>query len=843
MKIMVPIYNIITKPMNLTKFRDVYPAFLALLGEKGYTPSTIDKYRWIINRFLREACADDICSFEDYFIYLSGIMSQSSLPEIKTYLGALKIFVEDGVFYRDMANRTNFLRPCSYSNVNEYYKGLIDNCLASAATKYEDNTIRSIKTAASVFCLYFQEHGHKTFDTVCSIHDVIEYFFDGVSSLRNCAHRFYVGIFLSLNSDSDIACKRVLSYLPNVPDVRKNYDFLKPEEKVKIENCLLSNSLTLRDKAIGIIAYYTGLRKSDIVNLKLDDVDLDRNLILIDSQEKTDVPLTLPLRPIVRDAICDYVEHERPTINEEHIFITETRPYKKMCAGSLAHVAIKIMDAAGVRTDGGRRGLHMFRHAFASDLVSMDVPRETVTALLGQTSFSSIDSYIDSDIENLRSCALSIESYKDGSTDKAIMSSYKSRSADLLSDITKKLDSRRSHYPLIHRTLCLLDEFCLSSYPSSPLTQDILDQWSRPFNDEMNFQYMKRMKYIEEINAVMSDYGLALTLYDAPPSRVRKAYSKGFASKCNKLFEEYVEFQKASQHWCGSYDYSLKSFDAYCCEHNSDVLPSQDDIYGWSTQKDSESLSSCGKRVAFLAGLCRYSNTFYGTQLLAPNISTKGETMFAPHAFNDVELRNFFIACDNVEREHKSKWTLIRQIVIPALFRLLFSSGMRTKEVRMLDCEDVDLKYGIVDIRRSKGLHEHRIALHPSMIEYLCEYDRLINAVIPDRKCFFPNIEDSYFTSSWLDWNFMQMWYRYNGSYAVPYDFRHNYAITNINSWPAECNAFNKHLVCLSRSMGHANIDETMYYYSYTPAMAQNIIDSKSNTFHNIITSNGFIQK
>lgn len=822
--------------MDLSRVKEVYPQLLSLLGSKGYSASTIGKYQWVINRFLNEAQSPDIHSFEDYFAYLGERLSPASMPEMKTYLGTLKLYAETGVFYRDTASRTGFMRQCCYNQLNSYFKGLVDNSLREMSGSYGEGTVKSVKSAGSVFCLHFQQHGHTTFSSVKRQQPVLEYFHDGKSALRNSAHRYQVRLFLSANADSDPACATVLSFLPLVPDIRKNYDYLKPEERTRIESALAGGSLTLRDKAIGTVAYYTGLRSSDIADLTLDDIDLEGERIVIGSQKKTGMPLTLPLRPVVRDAICKYVEKERPASEEGHLFLTASSPCKHLCARSMANVANNIMDAADVRIDGGRRGLHLFRHAFASDLVSRDVPVGTVSALLGHTSFSSLDSYIDADTEHLRSCALDIGGFRDGNLANARMTEYQSGGSDLLRDVTSRLSGPDGLEPYLHRALCSLDEYCGSVHPGSLITQEILDEWSLPAEGETRKQYRKRMLYKDEINGVLSRYGLAITERDAPALKARSAFQKGFTSQCRQLFEDYVAFQKASQHWGHAYGYALMSFDAYCMEHAAGPVPAQETIDGWSVRKDTERLTSCGKRVAFLAGLCRYANMHYGARLKAPEIPTNDGTRPMPHAFTDTELRNLFIACDNIVREHKSKATLMRKATVPALLRLMYSSGMRTKEVRMLDCEDVDLKHGVIDIRRSKGHHEHRVALHPSMWEYLAGYDTYIGSIMPGRKCFFPNEDDSYYSSTWLDWNFERMWYRFNEGHAVPYSLRHHYAVANINSWPADSDTFDKRLVYLSRSMGHATLESTMYYYSYTPAMAEGIVADKGETFRRIIS-------
>lgn len=540
---------------------------------------------------------------------------------------------------------------------------------------------------------------------------------------------------------------------------------MRPQERAEIESTLSGDTLTLRDKAIGTVAYYTGLRSSDISGLTLDDIDLEHERIVIGSQQKTGMPLTLPLRPIVRNAICEYVENERPASQDEHLFLTACTPCKSLRAGSMVNVANNIMDVAGVRRKGGRKGLHLFRHAFASDLVSRDVPCETVSMLLGHTSLSSLDCYIDADIEHLRSCSLSIEGFNDCALGNARMVEYKSGGGDLLRDVTARLGGPDGLEPYLHRTLCSLDDYCDSVHPGSLLTQEIVDEWSLPAEGETRKLYKKRMQHKDKINGALSRYGLAITERDAPVLKARSFFPKGFTSRCRQLFEDYVAFRQASQHWCYSYEHALRSFDAYCMEHGTGTVPTQEAVDGWSMRKETERLTSCGKRVAFLSGLCRYANTHYGTRLKAPEIPTSDKARPMPYVFTDAEPRNLFIACDNITRGHKSKATLMRQATVPALLRLMYSSGMRTKEARMLDREDVDLVHGVIEIRKSKGHREHRVALHPSMQEYLTGYDAFISSLMPGRKCFFPNEDDSYYSSTWLDWNFERMWYRFNGSH------------------------------------------------------------------------------
>jgi integrase len=115
------------------------------------------------------------------------------------------------------------------------------------------------------------------------------------------------------------------------------------------------------------------------------------------------------------------------------------------------------------------------------------------------------------------------------------------------------------------------------------------------------------------------------------------------------------------------------------------------------------------------------------------------------------------------------------------------------------------------------------------MLELMTQYDKAVKELFPDREYFFPNTTKSLFLKqSWVTYNFRQMWYKYNNSYAIAYDLRHNYVIENINSWIGEGFGFHDKLLYLSKTMGHSRIESTRYYYSLVPGLAD-ILHSNSD--------------
>lgn len=146
----------------------------------------------------------------------------------------------------------------------------------------------------------------------------------------------------------------------------------------------------------------------------------------------------------------------------------------------------------------------------------------------------------------------------------------------------------------------------------------------------------------------------------------------------------------------------------------------------------------------------------------------------------------------------------------------------------MIRFGDVDLEHGILNIQLSKGYDQHYVALGDSMCLLLRRYDSSIAQIYPNRNTFFPGRKDKPYSAQWVSDTFRQIWNSVNDSRAVPYEFRHNYAITNINSWVDKGFRFDDKLLYLSKSMGHHSIENTKYYYSLVPNLAE-ILEEKTN--------------
>ncbi len=403
--------------MNVENLRRTYPLLIDYLRENGYTKVYINEFLTDIKQVLREASDPKINSYEEYYESLSTKFTKSTLHHKFKIIGKIKQFDLKGIFPTSI-HRCGFLKQDNYECLSPEYKNVIDVFVKSATNRgLSESYIRHLNLAAAKFFDYQQTHGtHSLLDV--SERTVQNYFYDGEkivrgfdvmkqikNVLKECIPHYHNG-----------ECEKIISFLPIMKKSHKTYPFLEEEELEKIKSVLFGSdctNLTLRDEAIVTIAFYTGLRGCDIAALKFNNINWEHNIIHL-IQNKTGAPLTLPLRPVVGNAIFDYMEKERPDFDNETIFLTRDKKTRKLSTTSMYNATTAVLTKAGVRAEGGKRGLHLFRHSFAVALLQNGIQTPLISEVLGHKSPISIESYLESDLIRLKECALSIGKYPVG---------------------------------------------------------------------------------------------------------------------------------------------------------------------------------------------------------------------------------------------------------------------------------------------------------------------------------------------------------------------------------------------------------------------------------------------
>ena len=191
------------------------------------------------------------------------------------------------------------------------------------------------------------------------------------------------------------------------------------------------------------------------------------------------------------------------------------------------------------------------------------------------------------------------------------------------------------------------------------------------------------------------------------------------------------------------------------------------------------------------------------------------QVRYDAHVFTETELKAFFSSIDQCR---KSPFSPYRCYVIPVIFRLLFTCGLRSSEARLLRVSDIDLLSGKILIRKSKGWEARIIYVSTDMLDLLCRYDSIIRQYLPEREAFFPNHKGDYYSKSALDIWFHEFWDGLpeasvaKGNAPRVHDLRHSYCVYRLNQWVKEKADLNALYPYLSEFIGHSNFSDTDYY-------------------------------
>lgn len=299
--------------------------------------------------------------------------------------------------------------------------------------------------------------------------------------------------------------------------------------------------------------------------------------------------------------------------------------------------------------------------------------------------------------------------------------------------------------------------------------------------------------------------------------------------------ERFVEYRKASENWCLTYEDYIRAFDRFCKDlYPEDTELKQEMVDSWCRIRETESPTSRNTRIHVIRAFVQYLQERGLSEVKPPDFLKEIPTGYIPHPFTTQELADFFHACDSLKPMNRTIASLVRVWTVPVFFRLLYSSGLRTCEARLLLRENVNFRDGVLNITNSKGPHQHFVVLHDSMLALMARYDRVMSHLVLNRKYFFPKGEMGHFTRYWVQYNFSTLWTSCGFEHSTAYELRHHYAVKNINGWVGD-SQFNAKFYYLSKSMGHTTLESTWYYYFLVPQMANILQEMNEESFNSII--------
>lgn len=168
--------------------------------------------------------------------------------------------------------------------------------------------------------------------------------------------------------------------------------YIEDIEKIFSANRERTDRLMIRDQAIMEILYATGVRASELVTMKLFDIDLNQRTIRIfgkGSKERL-----VAFSRSARETLKEYLNNLRPSLavknpaREEHVFLNSLG--KPLTVRGLELILNEVEQKTGLHYE---LHPHIFRHSFATHLLEGGADLRVIQDLLGHESLNTTQVY------------------------------------------------------------------------------------------------------------------------------------------------------------------------------------------------------------------------------------------------------------------------------------------------------------------------------------------------------------------------------------------------------------------------------------------------------------------
>ena len=264
---------------------------------------------------------------------------------------------------------------------------------------YSENTIESYKRDLDKFLEY---NKNTSIDNISNedLKRYIKYLNDNglneksiarnISSLKSFYKFLVISKYISSNTSDSLYLPKIKKSLPST---------LTEEEVFSLLNIELVDNFSYRNKAMLELLYASGLRVSELVNLKLQDVDFSQDIIR--TFGKGSKERIIPIGDYAKEYLEKYIYEYRGSMlkreTSEYIFLNNHG--KQMTRQGFFKIIKKIAKEKGINKE---LSPHTLRHSFASHLLKYGADLRTIQELLGHSDISTTQIYTHITNEELK---------------------------------------------------------------------------------------------------------------------------------------------------------------------------------------------------------------------------------------------------------------------------------------------------------------------------------------------------------------------------------------------------------------------------------------------------------
>jgi len=211
-----------------------------------------------------------------------------------------------------------------------------------------------------------------------------------VASLRSLFKYLHQCEYLTHNPVASVATPKAKEKLPVYLSTEQCRRLLEATE----ENHYFL--LAFRDKAVLGTLIYTGIRRSELLDLKLRDLDFESEVLTV-RNGKGGKRRSIPMCRQLVELLKDWLEL-RPECDHDAVFTTRTG--EALARHGLYEAFRRARERAGISRK--EITLHTLRHSFASNLLQSGANLVALQRLLGHSSLGSTSLYLHVEMDGLR---------------------------------------------------------------------------------------------------------------------------------------------------------------------------------------------------------------------------------------------------------------------------------------------------------------------------------------------------------------------------------------------------------------------------------------------------------
>jgi integrase/recombinase XerD len=179
--------------------------------------------------------------------------------------------------------------------------------------------------------------------------------------------------------------------------------YLQPEEVERvITACDVLSPVGRRDRAVLLLLARLGLRASDVVQLRLEDINWEEAWIQVCGKSRRQI--RLPLSQEVGDALAAYLQHGRPDTEAAAVIVRADAPFQALSHNTVSVIVDRALRRAGI-VRPSRGAAHLLRHSFATSLLRQGAALQDIADVLRHRSVTTTEIYAKVDVTALQQIA------------------------------------------------------------------------------------------------------------------------------------------------------------------------------------------------------------------------------------------------------------------------------------------------------------------------------------------------------------------------------------------------------------------------------------------------------